>query len=349
MIIRTAREIPLFESLGIFTEAPKKKKRKPRVVSVRPIKTDYADLVDPEELFDVEDIDDTSDDIQGFDDLSEDIDDFDDIPNEVDLDYEDQEDLGDLGSDLDSDFDVDSLSIDDIDVNDVATEPETTPEEPEPVEGEPTEVIDATAGEAVPEQTETQPTEPTPAEGEVPVEGEIQPEQPSEEVPPAEGEVAPEEGGEVVDATTGEDGANIEDTGDLGADVSLDTPADDGTIDSNADPTATDPNAGQSVTKDDVRKHEMYKRFLDLYNAIVYFIERLESGVSDSERFELASTKVLSKFKRIENLTRDYMLLKFQTDSFLQNSFFYEKIKAICLLNFKSLELNKNKKEESKH
>lgn len=333
MIIRTAREIPLFESLGIFTEAPKKKKRKPRVVSVRPIKTDYADLVDPEELFDVEDIDDTSDDIQGFDDLSEDIDDFDDIPNEVDLDYEDQEDLGDLGSDLDSDFDVDSLSIDDIDVNDVATEPETTQEEPVPAEGEPTEVIDATAGEAVPEQTETQPTEPTPAESEVPVEG----------------EVAPEEGGEVVDATTGEDGANIEDTSDLGADVSLDTPNDDGTIDPNADPTATDPNAGQSVTKDDVRKHEMYKRFLDLYNSIVYFIERLESGVSDSERFELASTKALSKFKRIENLTRDYMLLKFQTDSFLQNSFFYEKIKAICLLNFKSLELNKNKKEESKH
>ena len=93
----------------------------------------------------------------------------------------------------------------------------------------------------------------------------------------------------------------------------------------------------------------MYKRFLDLYNAIVYFIERLESGVSDSERFEAASTKALSKFKRIEDLTRDYMLLKFQTDSFLQNSFFYEKIKAICLLNFKSLELNKNKKEESKH
>lgn len=347
MIIRTAREIPLFESLGIFTEAPKKKKRKPRVVSVRPIKTDYADLVDPEELFDVEDIDDTSEDIQGFDDLSEDIDDFDDIPNEADLDYEDQEDLGDLGSDLDS------LSIDDIDVNDVVNEPEIAPTEPTPVEGEQTEVIDTATGtgEENPEQPETEPTEPAPVEGAVPVEdetstpveGETLPEQPAEEIPPAE------EGGEVIDATTGENGANIEDTGDLGADVSLDTPADDGTINSNADPTATDPNAGQSVTKDDVRKHEMYKRFLDLYNAIVYFIERLESGVSDSERFELASTKALSKFKRIENLTRDYMLLKFQTDSFLQNSFFYEKIKAICLLNFKSLELNKNKKEESKH
>lgn len=346
MIIRTAREIPLFESLGIFTEAPKKKKRKPKVVSVRPIKTDYTDLVDPEELFDVEDIDDTSEDMQGFDDLSEDIDDFDDIPDEADLDYEDQEELGDLGSDMDSDFDIDNLSIDDIDVDDV----ETTPEEPAPVEGEPTEVVDATAGETAPEQTETQPTEPAPAEGDAPapVEGEAIPEAPAEEVPPAEG-------GEVIDATAGDAGADIEAEGDLGADVSLDTPAEDGTMDPNtmdpnADPNAAaDPNAGQSVTKDDVRKHEMYKRFLDLYNAIVYFIERLESGVSDSERFEAASSKALSKFKRIEDLTRDYMLLKFQTDSFLQNSFFYEKIKAICLLNFKSLELNKNKKDESKH
>ena len=288
--------------------------------------------------------------MQGFDDLSEDIDDFDDIPNEADLDYEDQEDIGDLGSDLDDDFDFDNMSIDDIDVDDIEAEPTDSTE---PVEGEQTEVIDATAtGETAPEQTENQTVEPASTEAET-----DQPVQ-AEEAPPTEGTEAAPEGGEVIDATSGggEEGADIENTEDLGADASLDTPSEDGTVDPNAtadpnmDPNAaTDPNAGQSVTKDDVRKHEMYKRFLDLYNAIVYFIERLESGVSDSERFEMASSKALSKFKRIEDLTRDYMLLKFQTDSFLQNSFFYEKIKAICLLNFKSLELNKIKKDESKH
>ena len=308
MIKRIAREVPLFESLGIFTEAPKKK-RKPRVISVRPIKKDYTDMVDPEESFDIDDdIDDLGDDLSEYDDL------------EIDLDDDILEDLGE---------DIPDFEIQDDDTS--------VPEE--------TEVIDTTGHETgedlggdedIDNQEEI--------DGDETKTQEVEPE---ENQDPIVDETVPQEGnGEVIDATGGE---NPESDSDLGAEVDI-VPID-GTDPNQQvpDPNNTTPQdqiSNESITKDDVRKYELFKRFMNLYKSIQYFIDKLENGVSDSERFEAVSRRVLLKFKSLEDLTKDYMLLKFQSDSFLQNSFFYEKIKASSLLLLELLNLNKINKED---
>jgi len=319
VVIKHTRDIPLFESLGLFTEAPKKK-RKPRVISVSPIKKDYYDelLIDNEQI----DIDDESDDFSDYDDIGLD-----------DLSALDEE-LQSMGSD-----DIpDDITDDDI--------------ENEPALGE--DLI----GNVEPQETGEEVTEPTKDEvpTEEPVETGTQVEDPQDQAEttgeevtePVDGEIPSEEpvpeGNEVIDTTTGE-GSDPEAEGDLGGDVELDSVPEDG-----SDPTQTpvdgqDPNAApeQQFTKDDIRKHELYKRFMQLYKTIQYFIDKLENGVSDDERFEYIAKVSLDKFKSLEDLTRDYMLLKYQTDSYLQNSFFFEKIKASCLLIFELISSNKNK------
>ena len=334
MIKRIARDIPLFESLGLFTEAPKKK-RKPRVISVRPIRKDYADLVDPEESFDIDDIDDTSDDLSDYDDLGiDDLDAFgDDISDDEFADDLPDDDLDDSDIDMDDPELSGDIGIDDIPLDDEEGTPEDVPEEQPPVEGdtaEPTQEPETTPADAGSEEPA-----PTPEEGtDSPVEG--------GEVPP-EGDAG---GGEVIDATAGQE--DPETSGDIGGGADLDLVPDDGTDPNQMDPGA--PNDEQTtgeenITKDDVRKYELFKRFINLLKSIEYFIEKLENGVSDNENFEIVIKKAHKKFKSLESLTKDYMLLKFQTDSFLQNSFFYEKIKASTLLIFNFLELNKNKED----
>mgnify|MGYP003290980332 CR=1 FL=1 len=333
MIKRIARDIPLFESLGLFTEAPKKK-RKPRVISVRPIRKDYADLVDPEESFDIDDIDDTSDDLSDYDDLGmDDLDAFgDDISDDEFADDLPDDDLDDSDIDMDDPELSGDLGIDDIPLDDEQETPEDVPEEQPPVEGEATEP--APEPEEAPVDTGVEEPAPTPEEGtEPPVEGEV----------PVEGDAG---GGEVIDATAGPE--DPETSGDMGGGTDLDLVPDDGTDPNQMD--TGDPNADQTageenITKDDVRKYELFKRFINLLKSIEYFIEKLENGVSDNENFEIAIKKAHKKFKSLEALLKDYMLLKFQTDSFLQNSFFYEKIKASTLLIFNLLELNKNKED----
>ncbi len=305
MVIKHTRDIPLFESLGLFTEAPKRK-RKPRVISVSPIKKDYYDelLSDNEQI----DIDDESDDFSDYDDIGLD-----------DLSALDEE-LQNIGSDDISEEDIpDDIVNDDIE-NEPALGEDLIDGEQEPIE------------EVVPAEEPQDQSETTGEEATEPVEGET----PTEEAVP--------EGNEVIDTTTDE-GSDPEAEGDLGGDVELDSVPEDGSDPTQTPVDAQDPNAvpEQQFTKDDIRKHELYKRFMQLYKTIQYFIDKLENGVSDDERFEYVAKVSLEKFKSLEDLTRDYMLLKYQTDSYLQNSFFFEKIKASCLLIFELISSNKNK------
>lgn len=333
MIVKHTREIPLFESLGIFTEAPKKK-RKPRVISVRPIRKDYANMVDPDELLDIDDVDSLGDDLSDYDSLDMDIGDdmsddelLNDTPIEGD---EDDIDIGqddmpdDIGEDLIDgddelpDFDIpEDINFDDLDLDDENVEQQDTTEKP------------VEAGSETP--AEEIPTEDSPdTEPEVQTTGE-----PVEDVP---------EGNEVIDATGGEEVPE-----DIGAEVDI-APADGTDLAATGDGMTQDPNAtgtdDTSITKDDMRKYELFKRFMNLLNTIQYFIDKLETGVSDNVKFEFAANKALSKFKSLEDLMKDYMLLKFQNDSFLQNSFFYEKIKASSLLLLELMNLNKITKDE---
>lgn len=328
MIERIAREIPLFESLGLFTEAPKKK-RKPRVISVRPITKDYVDTIDPDEDLDIDNIDDLGDDLSDYDSLDIDI----------GGDMEDYS-LDDPAIEGDDDPEID-LGSDDI-PTDLGEEPVEGDDDLEDLGGDIPDLdfggFDDTTGveEQIAEPTDPQPTETAPP-------AEPSPEATPEEVPAeAPVEEPPAEGGEVIDATGGED---PEATGDIDAEVDV-APVD-GT-DPNAQPmdaVSTDTGT-ESITKDDMRKYELFKRFMNFYNTLRYFIDKLENGVTDDPKFEFVVKKALLRFKNLEELTKDYMILKFQSDSFLQNSFFFEKIKASTMLILELLNLNKFEKDK---
>lgn len=343
MIVKHAREIPLFESLGIFTEAPKKK-RKPRVISVRPIRKDYTSMVDPDELIDIDDIDSLGDDLSDYDSLDMDIGDDladDELLNDTPIEGDEDDfnigqddipdDIGEEPIDGDEelpDFEIpEDISFDDLTLDDDQTQNDVPAEEIESPEDQDTSDDDQTVEVPEGETTDTS-TDTTEQPAEQP-EGE----QPTEEI---------QEGNEVIDAT----GSEMPE--DIGAEV--DIAAADGTDSSPVSTdTSVDPSAGTdetSITKDDMRKYELFKRFMNLLNTVQYFIDKLETGVSDNIKFEYAANKALIKFKALEDLLKDYMLLKFQNDSFLQNSFFYEKIKASSLLLLELMNLNKITKDE---
>lgn len=320
MIVREAREIPLFESLGVFTEAPKQK-RKPRVISVRPLRTELGNDIYPDEEFDVDDMSDLGDDFSDYDTLDDDL--GEDIPDDItdeDIDNLDLTDEDLNGEEAPSDDDTGDLTEDELNqLGDIGDESDSEADNTEGQDNqddsgaESNNEIDATSDDGV--------------ESEPDIDDDSQDNTNTED---STGE---------IDAT--QDG---DDTGeDLGGDVEIDTVSPDGTDPTTdpADPTAQAPTEEQHITKDDMRKYELFKRFMNLYNTIQYFSERLGNGLSDNEKFSYATTKALHKFNQLEELVKDYMMLKFQSDSYLQNSFFYEKIKATSLL---LLELLKNNK-----
>lgn len=327
MIKRIARDIPLFESLGVFTEAPKK--RKPRVISVRPPRDPYEKyLIDDEE-------------IDGIDDEGDDLSEYDSYLSDEEIDG------------IDPDGDIENLDLNNIPtINDDGTMGTTdTPEAP--VSGE--EVIDGTAGDVppAPEENPVPTTPDAPPATEEPAIPEPLPDQPAPvndaaAAPDAGGDAAPVDnvgGEEVIDGTTGNDSDVNPDMG-----VELDNMSADGT-DPSADPSAApaDGTAQQQFTKDDMRKFQLFKRFLSFHTTLDYFVKKLGESTSDDQKFSYASKMALDKFKKMSDFIKDYMLLKFQSDSFLQNSFTYEKIKASALLTMELLENNKyDKSQDSK-
>ena len=356
------RDIPLYKSFGVFTEAPKGK-RKPNIINVAPSKVDYTKYVDPLEEIDADipNIDDELADYQfDFNDLNpEDMDmvdadaiseddpddntvDADKIPDNPDVEdpelSEDEEKLlsddntidadeanGDV-VDVTNDEDDNVVNTDDVNEEDIVDATANTKTEIEPV-SDTGEVADSNQEDG--EVVDTDNT--TPIEGDT-VDADTQPSQDTD--------------GDIVDADNGDTTNNISTDGEDV--INAETPTDP-SVDSTADQSgqiAQDPNAPQEITKDDMRKYELYRRFLGLYNTIIYFIEKLDLLVTDSDKFVTVSRKVNRIFKKIEEILRDYMLLKFQSDSYLQNSIFYEKIKAIVLLCVDMLDKNKITPEE---
>lgn len=344
MIKRIARDIPLFESLGVFTEAPKK--RKPRVISVRPPRDPYQKyLIDDEE-------------IDGIDDEGDDLSEYDSYLSDEEI------------NGIDPDGDIENLDINNIPtINDDGTMDNTdVPEAPANGEGE--EVIDVTDNgtpQEVPQENpapvtpDTTPTEepvvpepipdqPAPTDDGTQVDATAPAPDPNTADPnaPVDGAATVDNQGgeEIIDATAG-DGSDV--NPDVG--VELDNMSPDGT-DPSMDPNAPPQDAGtqqQQFTKDDMRKFQLFKRFLSFHTTLDYFVKKLGESTSDDQKFSYASKMALDKFKKMSEFLKDYMLLKFQSDSFLQNSFTYEKIKASALLTMELLENNKyDKSQDSK-
>lgn len=148
------------------------------------------------------------------------------------------------------------------------------------------------------------------------------------------------------DSSGSEDGGDDSGSEDSGDDTDYTDGADDGG-DSSGDDTSSDSSdssgdsgSNDSVTKDDMRKYSLFSSCMDLYRTIQYFTERLETFTADNKYFNAASKKAKKIFLEAGDMLKDYLILKFQSDTYSQNSYFYENVKALCMLALHLMENN---------
>ena len=217
-----------------------------------------------------------------------------------------------------------------IDDDTTATEP-ATPDTPEqaPVANNPAPDVTATTDDA-----NTPTPEPTPGGGDV-------------SVTTADGTTTAPEGDagggeDIVDDTDYTAGIDSGDMGDAGA----------------ADTTVTDPNGqqdeqkGPAVGADSMRKYSLYKEFIKLLNAIDKYVETLDTQVVDDLSYNKAIRISTEKLKEIKMQCYDYLMLKFELDSYGKNLVFHQKIVVAIQLVFnmlakiKTIALSKEKEEK---
>lgn len=394
MIKKIKKSVPLYEEFNVFMEG-KKKKRKPRVITVRGDSRahNYLDDIEPTESIDINDMDDEFDDIgiddndySAFDDISDEFDDVNDMVDDINNDEQSSagttggtDDANPPSSELASD---DPIEDDNTNTNDINTTGDQTNNGETPTTTDNNQDAPETGA---PPATDTD-TPPTTDNGGQNTSGttgaDIQGDTagtdttnppPNDQTqtdtnPPPEATDAPpatNAGDTNSDAppTTDTIDVNSNTTNDIGmgdddfsADVDstdngngLDNPA----PDTGGTGQSTSPDDPNQVTKDDMKKFELYKRFITIHDTITKFIESLETIVPDDHAASTSMKVAMRKLYALQELTKDYMILKFKVDSYLQNAFFFEKIKATMLLilemidnNVKKPKLNRKKKNK---
>ena len=155
--------------------------------------------------------------------------------------------------------------------------------------------------------------------------------------PNATGDVTPGTAGDgTADVTVGngDDDNFVDDTdytaGVDGGDVG-------GAADAAADPNAAgtgDESKAPAVSADSMRKYNLFKEYTKLLNAIDRYIEVLDSQVVDDVSYNKAIRIATEKLKEIKNQCYDYLLLKFELDSYGKNLVFQQKIVVAIQLVF---------------
>ena len=310
MIRKKKKDIPLYEEYGVFTEA-KKKKRKPRIVAVGggdKRATDFTAGVEPIEEIDIDtsefDDDLDNEDYSAFDDFSDDIDDISDTPTADNNTTEPQN--TEPGGDTENMEDNPPLTTDGED-----TPPTTdTASNDSGNDGtENTPMSDGDDSNTLPTTDSENPDDGTSTDGG------------TETI-----DVGDSDGLDGLDSGNDDFTANADST-DSGN--GLDTPQTDTPTQPTDNTTNSDPT---QFNKDDMKKFELFKRYISIYATIENFISSLNTVMPDDHNEIIAVKTAISKLTSLENLTKDYMLLKFKSDTYLQNAFFFEKIKASILL-----------------
>ena len=239
--------------------------------------------------------------------------------------------------------------------------PEETPDPVEPTETTEPDTTDFTADADVGEETTpVENNEETPVEEVTPVEPtgtttddstdftadadtgeETTPVENNEETPATEEapetiDVSAEDSGEdntdfAADADTGEEAAPTEET----------PPAED------ANATATNNNA-PGVDLDSMRKYNLFKEFMSLYNACDNYISKLETVLkNDYEENQIIRISV-NNLREIRDILSDYMTIRFRLNSYIQSLLFHQKMVAAVQLIFNMLRATKSNNSKTK-
>ena len=128
------------------------------------------------------------------------------------------------------------------------------------------------------------------------------------------------------------------DAGEDGEDESDDT-SDDSSED------GEDGNADKKVGVDlsSTRKYNLYKEYMSLYNAIDNYISKLDGDIKDDLAMNQIIKVAVSKLREIKELTYDYMMIKYETNTYIQSLLFYQNLVISVQLVFKLLAKIKKK------
>ena len=158
-----------------------------------------------------------------------------------------------------------------------------------------------------------------------------------------------DEGGDTGDDDAGGGGDDGPDTGDEGGDDDLTAGTDDGGGDDagggdtgGGDDAGGDQGGKQNFKKENMQKYILFKRFSNMRTIVDNFIDQLEVRDANDSRLSKVYKDVQSKLKSISNFTYDYLVLKFQNDSYLTASYIYEQVKTAVLILIQVLQENHN-------
>ena len=97
---------------------------------------------------------------------------------------------------------------------------------------------------------------------------------------------------------------------------------------------------------DSTRKYLLFKEYMSLYNAIDNYIFKLEDNIKD----DLAANQIIktsvNKLREIKELIYDYILIKFDNNTYIQSLLFYQNLVVSVQMVFKLLSTIERKTEE---
>ena len=184
---------------------------------------------------------------------------------------------------------------------------------------------------------------------------------------PEENETPPEGETETVDVATGEETGGETDAEGAGADEPV-TDDEDYTggaetddagegMDGEANAGAEEPAEGENTETDgnadensveQLYKYNLYKKFQKVLKTIEDYSDELENITSDDIEINTKYKQLTTKLKDIEDLMKDYMIMKFSKVSFMQSMLFYQRVVTSVDIILQTLKYVREKELKSK-
>lgn len=147
------------------------------------------------------------------------------------------------------------------------------------------------------------------------------------------------------DDSSGESDEPVTDDSDMSGD---DDSSDSGDSDNNAglpdnSSSSGDGNNSELSKDEQLRKYMLYQKFLRLKKVLVQQSDTLDDLMSDDMETNLKYKKVSSNLKELSNMLSEFMILKFQTATYVQSMLFFQRVMTATDINVNTLkELQKN-------
>ena len=136
------------------------------------------------------------------------------------------------------------------------------------------------------------------------------------------------------------------DSTDDGDDVTDDTDynADDGGTDDTDDTGDTNNQDTDTESPDNKsNKFVLFKKFITLEGAITNYIQKLSGIISDDVECNRIYKKITNNLKELDDMTHEYMIIKFENSSYVESMLFYQRILASIGINFNMLKCIRDK------